>query len=145
MAPAAALFLQLFMPRIMPLKEKIYIQTNHSFYNVGEAVYFKAYVVRAENNTPSLISNVVYAELISPSGTIAQKGNFQVTDGFAEGSFLFPVDAPGGIYKIRAYTTWMQNEKESSFFIKEITLQKILAPRILMKLDFPEKGYGAGD
>ena len=56
-------------------KEKIYIQTNHSFYNVGEAVYFKAYVVRAENNTPSLISNVVYAELISPSGTIAQKGN----------------------------------------------------------------------
>ncbi len=147
----ATWFLITFLPVIVyaqdfaSRKEKIYIQTNHSFYNVGEVVYFKAYVVRAENNTPSLISNVVYAELISPSGTIAQKGNFQATDGFAEGSFLFPADAPGGIYKIRAYTTWMQNEKESSFFVKEITLQKVLAPRILMKLDFPEKGYGAGD
>jgi alpha-2-macroglobulin-like protein len=126
-------------------KEKIYIQTNHALYSVGDAIYFKAYVVRAENNTPSQISNIVYAELISPSGSIAQKGNFQVTDGFAEGSFLFPAEAPGGIYKIRAYTSWMQNEKESSFFVKEITLQKVLAPRILMKLDFPEKGYGAGD
>ncbi|MBL7749503.1 MAG: hypothetical protein JNM19_18835, partial [Chitinophagaceae bacterium] len=51
----------------------------------------------------------------------------------------------GGLYKIRAYTSWMQNEKETSFFVKEITLQKVIAPRILMKLDFPEKGYGAGD
>ncbi|HEY4149940.1 MAG TPA: TonB-dependent receptor plug domain-containing protein, partial [Chitinophagaceae bacterium] len=30
-------------------------------------------------------------------------------------------------------------------FVKEITLQKVIAPRLLMKLDFPQKGYGAGD
>lgn len=127
------------------LKEKIYIQTNHIFYDAEETIFFKAYLVKASDNTPSSISNVVYTELISPSGTVLQKGNFQVTDGYAEGSFTFGANAPGGIYKIRAYTSWMQNEKESRFFIKEITLQKVLAPRILMKLDFPEKGYGAGD
>lgn len=125
-------------------KEKIYVQTNHSFFNPGETVYFKLYVVRAEDNKPTAISSVVYTELISPSGTVVEKAKFPVTDGYAEGTFYFDSDAPGGIYKIRAYTSWMQNEKESHFFVKEITLQKVLAPRLLMKLDFPEKGYGPG-
>ncbi len=125
-------------------KEKIYLQTNHSFFNPGEAIYFKLYVVRAEDNKPTNISSVVYTELISPSGTLLQKAKFPVTDGYAEGSFDFNSEAPGGIYKLRAYTSWMQNESESLFFVKEITLQKVLAPRILMKLDFPEKGYGPG-
>lgn len=141
-----ALFpLAIFSQDYSALKEKIYIQTNHVFYTADETLFFKAYVVRAEDNTPSIISNVVYTELISPSGTVLQKGKFQVKDGYAEGSFIFDADAPGGMYKIRAYTSWMQNENESRYFIKEITLQKVLAPRILMKLDFPEKGYGAGD
>jgi hypothetical protein len=51
----------------------------------------------------------------------------------------------GGIYKLRAFTNWMQNEDGKNAFEKEITLQKIVSPRILMKLEFPKKGYGAGD
>ncbi len=125
-------------------KEKIYIHTNHVFYSPGEIVYMKFYVVKAIDNTPTATSNVVYTEFITPAGTVLQKSSFKIQDGYAEGSFDFPSLAPGGIYKIRAYTTWMQNEKETTFFVKEITLQKILAPRVLMKLDFPEKGYGAG-
>jgi TonB-dependent SusC/RagA subfamily outer membrane receptor len=126
-------------------KEKIYMHVNHVFFKPGDVVYFKLYVVKAEDQTPTTISNVVYAELLSPSGTIVQKSNFAVKDGYAEGSFDFSEQAVGGIYKIRVYTNWMQNENDSRFFVKEITLQKILAPRVLMKLDFPEKGYGPGD
>src|SRR5438270_6182459 len=39
----------------------------------------------------------------------------------------------------------MRNENDSTFFVKEITLMKVIAPRLLMKLEFPQKGYGAGD
>jgi TonB-dependent SusC/RagA subfamily outer membrane receptor len=126
-------------------KEKVYMQINHVFFKPGDVVYFKLYVVKAEDQTPTTVSNVVYAELLSPSGTVVQKSNFAVQDGYAEGSFEFSEQAVGGIYKIRVYTSWMQNENESHFFIKEITLQKVLAPRVMMKLDFPEKGYGPGD
>ncbi|GAB2832103.1 alpha-2-macroglobulin family protein [Ferruginibacter profundus] len=125
-------------------KEKIYIQTNHVFYKPGDVVYFKLYLVKAQDQTPSYQSSVVYAELVSPAGTVAQKSTFKVTNGYAEGSFDFSELAVGGIYKIRAYTSWMMNENENRFFVKEITLQKVLAPRVLLKLDFPEKGYGAG-
>ena len=90
-------------------KEKIYLQTNHSFFSPGDAIYFKLYVVRAEDNKPTNISSVVYTELISPSGTLLQKAKYPVTDGYAEGSFDFNSDAPGGIYKLRAY--YITNKK----------------------------------
>ena len=124
-------------------KEKIYIQTDHVFYKPGDVVFYKLYLVNASSQKPSDKSNVAYVELISPAGTVAQKSKCKVVDGYTDGSFDFTEAAVGGIYKIRAYTTWMQNEKETKFFVKEITLQKVLAPRVLLKLDFPEKGYGA--
>ncbi|MEO5891154.1 MAG: TonB-dependent receptor plug domain-containing protein [Ferruginibacter sp.] len=125
-------------------KEKIYIQTDHVFYKPGDVVYFKLYLVKAIDQTPGVESNIAYVELISPAGTVVLKSNFKVADGYAEGSFDFADQSVGGIYKIRAYTNWMQNENDSRFFLKEITVLKMIAPRILMKLNFPEKGYGPG-
>lgn len=126
-------------------KEKVYVQTSHVFFKPGETMYFKIYVVKANTQTPSFMSTVVYTEIIGPSGTVLQKLNYGIENGYAEGSFSFSEQTAGGVYKIRAYTTWMRNENEQTFFVKEITLLKVIAPRLLMKLDFPEKGYGAGD
>lgn len=126
-------------------KEKIYIQASHSFFKPGDELYFKIYVVNARAQTPSPVSMSVYTEIISPSGTVVQKQQYRVDNGYAEGSFNFTEEAVGGVYKIRAYTSWMQNENETSYFTKEITLQKVIAPRVLMKLDFTGKAYGAGD
>lgn len=127
------------------LKEKIYVQTNHVFFKEGETLFFKLYIINAQDQTPTRISNVVYTELISPAGTVVQKATYPIQDGYASGSFDFTASRPGGIYKIRAYTSWMRNENENTFFVREVTLQKVIAPRILMKLEFPDKGYGAGD
>lgn len=126
-------------------KEKTYIQTNHVFYKPGEEMYFKIYTLKAENNFPAEQSKAVNFELVDPSGTVIKKSKYEITNGYSEGYFYFSDEMKGGIYKIRAFTNWMQNEDGKNAFEKEITLQKIVSPRILMKLDFPKKGYGAGD
>lgn len=126
-------------------KEKTYIQTNHVFYKPGEEMYFKIFIVQAENNLPANQSRTVNVELVDPSGAVVKKNKYAIKNGHAEGAFSFSEDMKGGIYKIRAFTAWMQNETGKNVFEKEITLQKIVSPRILMKLDFPKKGYGAGD
>lgn len=126
-------------------KEKTYIQTNHVFYKPGEDMYFKIYVVQGKNNLPAEDSKVVNFEIIDPAGSVLTKSKYEVNNGYAEGYFSFANDVKGGIYKIRAYTNWMQNEEGKNAFEKEITLQKVVSPRILMKLDFPKKGYGPGD
>ncbi len=126
-------------------KEKIYIHTNHVFFKPGEQLFFKLYLVNAKDQTPSTVSASVNVEVLNPSGNVIQKLSYKAENGYTEGSYDFPEGTVGGIYKLKAYTTWMQNEKDSTFFIKEITVQKVMAPRVLMKLDFPKKGYGAGD
>ncbi|MBB6331027.1 TonB-dependent SusC/RagA subfamily outer membrane receptor [Chryseobacterium sediminis] len=126
-------------------KEKTYVQTNHVFYKPGEEMYFKIYVVKGNNNLPVEESRVVNFEIIDPAGSVLKKLKYEITNGYAQGYFYFDEDMKGGIYKIRAFTNWMQNEEGKNAFEKEITLQKIVSPRILMKLDFPKKGYGPGD
>uniref|UniRef100_UPI002583944B hypothetical protein n=1 Tax=uncultured Chryseobacterium sp. TaxID=259322 RepID=UPI002583944B len=126
-------------------KEKTYIQTNHVFYKPGEEMYFKIYAVKGNNNLPAEDSRVVNFEIVDPAGSIVKKMKYEITNGYAQGYFYFDHDMKGGIYKVRAFTNWMQNEEGKNTFEKEITLQKIVSPRILMKLDFPKKGYGPGD
>lgn len=126
-------------------KEKIYIHTNHVFFKPGEDLFFKLYLVNAKNQQISAISNVVFVEILGPSGSVLEKMSYRADEGYAEGYYQFGKEATGGLYKIRAYTTWMRNEKESAWFTRELTVQKVITPRVMMKLDFPKKGYGPGD
>ncbi len=126
-------------------KEKVYVHTNHVFFKQGETVFYKVYVTDAATLLPTRISNKVTVVIINPAGNVISQTQNTVTQGFAEGSFDFTQNLPGGIYKLKAYTNWMQNETDSTWFTKELTLQKVITPRILMKLDFAEKGYGAAD
>ncbi len=126
-------------------KEKIYIQTDHVFFAPGTTIFFKIYLVRGADNKPSSLSNIVYAEIVGPSGTTLEKQTYQVENGYSEGSYTLGGQAAGGVYKIKAYTSWMLNEKDSTLFTKTITVQNSIAPRVLMKLDFRKKGYSSGD
>jgi len=126
-------------------KEKIYIHADHVFFAPGETLFFKLYLVKGSNNMPSRISKAVYIEIYGPAGTILEKQTYPVTGGYCEGSYTLAEEAPGGQYKVKAYTSWMRNEKDSTFFTKQFTVQKVISPRILMKLEFPRKGYGPGD
>lgn len=126
-------------------KEKIYIHTNNVLLHPGDGLFFKMYLVNAKTNQPSLLSQKIYVDILAPSGNLLEKQAYNIDSGFAEGFYGFSEAAEGGVYKLKAYTHWMQNETDSTFFSKEITLQKVLTPRVLMKLEFPQKGYGAGD
>lgn len=126
------------------MKEKVYLHFNHVLYAPGDAVFFKAYVTKGADLKPSFYTGNVHVEWFAPDGKMVRHQQFAVKDGYAEGSYYFDGNAKGGIYKVRAYTQSMRNESDSTWFSKEITLQKIVSPRLLLELDFPQKGYGAG-
>src|ERR1700761_6489214 len=88
-------------------KEKIYIHTDHVFFAPGETLFFKLYLVKGSDNTPSKISKAVYVEVYGPSGTVVEKQTYPVTNGYCEGSYTLADLAPGGLYKLKAFTSWM--------------------------------------
>ncbi|RFM27275.1 TonB-dependent receptor [Deminuibacter soli] len=103
-------------------QEKVYLHTDKPYYMAGDTLYFKGYVVNAEKNLPSAISNVLYADLIDEHQHISHTLRSPVTDGMATGSMALPDSLPPGNYRLRAYTAWMRNFSSDWFFDKTIPI-----------------------
>lgn len=124
-------------------QEKVYLQFDRSFLKPGETLWFNAYLLNAGDLQPSWQSQVLHVELLDARGAQMQVKKILVVNGMAAGEFDFPATLPGGLYKIRAYTNWMRNFDAA--FERDITLQKVVLPRVNLKLEFERKGLGAGE
>lgn len=125
-------------------QDRVYVQTDKSFYKPGETVWFTAHLRDAATLKPSPNSDIVHIELITPKGSTARHYKIVAKDGAAQGDFDL-AGYTGGIYKIKAYTEWQKNDENALLFEKEITVQQVVMPRLKMKIDFEKKAYGRGD
>ncbi len=124
--------------------ERVYIQTDKTFYMPGETIWFSAYVRDEKTLKPSSNSDIIHIEFITPRGSTEKHYKIVAKNGSAQCDFNLS-GHPGGIYKIKAYTEWQKNEDSAFLFEKEITVQSVVMPRLKMKLDFEKKAYGKGD
>ncbi|WP_462267155.1 carboxypeptidase regulatory-like domain-containing protein [Mucilaginibacter sp.] len=100
--------------------EKVYVHTDKPYYASGDTIWFKAYVT-VDLHQPTILSKVVYIDLISSTDTIMRAMKLPVINGFAQGNVtLDPLTYKQGNYRIRAYTTWMRNFDPGNFFVKNI-------------------------
>lgn len=125
------------------LIEKGYLHTDRSFYFPGETIWFKGYLTQGEN-IPAPISDYAYAHLIAPDGSLVSTGTYKIKNGTIFGQFTINADWIGGIYKLKLFTQWMLNEGADNGFVKNITIQKIILPKLQMKFDFSKETYGPG-
>lgn len=104
--------------------EKAYLQFDHPYpyYAAGDNIYFKAYLTMGELHEPSTISGILHVDLIGPNSVIMQSIQLAVNKGLAWGDFLLPATLAKGSYRIRAYTNWMRNESEPTFFEQYISV-----------------------
>lgn len=96
--------------------EKAYLQFDKPYYAAGDTIYFKAYVTSGELHQLSNLSGVLHADLITPDNKIARSIKLQLLNGLAWGDFFLPDSLPKGNYRVRAYTQWMRNEGDDTFF-----------------------------
>lgn len=107
------------------LKEKIYIHFDKAFYNQGENIWYKIYLVDAINHAPQTLSKVVYVDLISPNQNILESKTIEISEGSGKGDFKLSSALPNGTYTIRAYTNFMRNFDDSYFFTKKILVNHL--------------------
>ena len=92
------------------VQEKVYIHTDNECYFVGDTLWYKAYVVRADRLVPTDMSRILYVELLSPDGLLVERQNIIVSGrGLTCGQFVLPDSLYSGYYELRAYTRWMLN------------------------------------
>jgi hypothetical protein len=107
-------------------QEKLYVQTDRDTYLSGDPVWFKALATLQEK--PTVLSKILYVELVSEDGKLADKKMLKLINGSAHGGIDTKPSYPGGNYLIRAYTLWMLNFPEF-VFEKKITLINAVAAK----------------
>lgn len=105
--------------------EKVYIQTDKPMYNVGEDIWYTAYLVNGITHQQSQKSKVIYAELLNPQDSIIAKKTLYVESISVAGDFKIEEDWQAGNYTLRGYTNYMRNNSVNTFFQKEIPIFKI--------------------
>ncbi len=99
--------------------EKVYLQTDKPNYNVGDTLWFKAYLLDAAYLTATTKSGILYVEIVGDSNRVAKRIMVPVYKGLTFGNIkLESADVPQGNYTLTAYTNWMRNFSDSSFFRK---------------------------
>ncbi|WP_295649569.1 hypothetical protein [uncultured Mucilaginibacter sp.] len=103
--------------------EKVYLHTDRNLYAQGDTLWFKAYLVNAQNNQPIGTSGNLYVDLIEQdSAKIINSEIIRMDFGTGNGDISLSDSIPSGKYTLRAYTNWMRNFGDNFVFEKEITI-----------------------
>ena len=93
-----------------PVQEKVYLHLDNQCYFKGDTIWYKAYVMRADDFTYSDMSHILYVELVSPDGMVVERQSIIASEkGYGDGNFVLEDSIYSGFYELRAYTRWMLN------------------------------------
>ena len=96
--------------RNCPIQEKIYIHTDNNSYFVGDTIWYKAYVLRADDLRPTDMSRLLYVELLTPDGYLVERQRIIIDHNTQSyGQFALPDTMYSGYFELRAYTRWQLN------------------------------------
>ncbi|NNU33968.1 hypothetical protein HK413_07035 [Mucilaginibacter sp. S1162] len=103
--------------------EKVYLHTDKPYYNIGDTLWFKAYLLDGVNLTASKLSGLLYVELDDDSAQMVRRISIPIKEGlgWAQMPLVKNIFHEGG-YTLRAYTNWMQNFGEDYVFSQRFYL-----------------------
>lgn len=90
-------------------QKKVYLHFDNTGYFIGETIWFKAYVVRADTGKPTDLSGVLYVELLNAAGDVVERRKLEVEEGQARGDIRLDKLLTSGFYEVRAYARYMTN------------------------------------
>lgn len=102
--------------------EKLYLQFDKPYYSIGDTIWFKGYILN-QSLSYSPLSSRVYIDMVNDSNKVVKRFVFASAIGLTWGNIALDdkVFYEGG-YTLRAYTQWMRNFGEESFFYKSFYL-----------------------
>lgn len=100
------------------LQEKVYLHLDKPHYLTGDDIWLKGYITLGAQNQLSALSNILYVDLIDPANKVVSKSKLLILHGTAIGDIHLADTLQQGTYHLRAYTNWMRNLPEETFFNK---------------------------
>lgn len=102
--------------------EKVHLHLDSDSYTLGDDIWFSVYLTAGAAQVPSPLSKTLYVQLFDSDGDIISEKIVLVENGFGQGDFKLPAFGQEGIYKIKAFTAWMENFGEDHFYYQEVNV-----------------------
>ena len=102
-------------------RETVTMHFSHECPFTGEVLWFKVYCTILGFEGKHL-SSLCFVELVSNENISVIRKKIGLSGGEGSGELLIPGNIPTGIYYVIAYTNWMKNFGEGSFFRKKILI-----------------------
>ncbi len=126
------------------LVEKAYLHLDKFTYTLGEELWFSAYLVAGGTQVPSPLSKTLYVDFFDGDGLLLTQKMIQMDNGRGAGDFKIPNFGKKGVYRIKAYTSWMKNFGEDYFFTQSFQVIDGMAGSFLPKVEFNEISSAEG-
>lgn len=127
---------------IITSQEKVYLQTDKSYYSAGEDLWLKGYLVNAVTLIPNTGSQFVYVELIDRSDSVLYRVKIKMDSLGFSGRLKLKPELPSGYYALRAYTNLMQNIDNDFFFKKNILIGNHIDDRVTSRITYGTPSEG---
>lgn len=121
-------------------QEKVYLHTDRDHYEVGDKVWFRAYLLNAVAHTPSEWSRYVYVELRDLRDSLYARVKIAPQEGVYAGYLPLTKDLPQGDFVLRAYSYWMQNVGDDFIFRKRIRVINPQDTKVLTEVRMEVEG-----
>ncbi|MCI1188561.1 hypothetical protein MON38_14115 [Hymenobacter sp. DH14] len=102
--------------------EKLYLHLDRPLYLSGETMWFKVYAAEGAHARPLALSSVAYVEVLDAKNQPVLQGKVALKNATGHGYFTLPTSLPAGSYRVRAYTSWMQNFSPEYYFNTAVTV-----------------------
>ena len=105
-------------------KEKLYLSFDKPYYNVGDTLWFKSFLLNGSLGKNTL-SDKIYVELFNDSSRLIEKRAIMLNNGLGYGDFILNKKLSEGTYILRAHTNWQQNFGNDYFFHRRINIGNV--------------------
>ncbi|MEM9675881.1 MAG: hypothetical protein AAF992_25040 [Bacteroidota bacterium] len=120
LATAITAFSQSAADSSSPELDQLYVHLDKSFYATGETLWYKVYFLYQD--TSSVKSNIVYLDLISPTGEVLVHQKLLRDHLHTHGEINIPPDWEEGYYTLRCYTRWNLNFGDDAIYQQRIPI-----------------------
>lgn len=113
----------------------VYLQTSKTIYETEEDVWFKGYILDAQDFKPSSRNKTLFVQLIGEkTDTIVWEKKYEIENGFVHGHLYLKDDLPEGNYTLAAYSSNSFIKEQKEFYaLKKITIVKTISQKPTIK------------
>ncbi|MGK7394793.1 MAG: hypothetical protein ACNS62_09470 [Candidatus Cyclobacteriaceae bacterium M3_2C_046] len=130
--------------------EKVYLHFDRNFYQPGEVIWFKAYLVNSFTNLPAAKSETLHLLIFDQDQKLISEKLYPIKSATVSGGLDLPEKLNEGIYQLVAYTNWMKNFEEDLVFREEFEVKllnnpNLIVPDVFLKVKYEKDKYQPGD